>query len=154
MGGMILQQFLKKGTCKKAILMSSVPSSGVLKASLRVLTKYPGVIPYLLRRDLCGAFTNYPQLVLNDPTLSLRYAPRMCAESFMAYLGLMLPVSHHTSVPILVVGGSNDGLITVREFASTAKHYQARLEIIEGGSHDLMLDDDFEKSAKVIQEWI
>jgi pimeloyl-ACP methyl ester carboxylesterase len=154
MGGMILQQFLKKGTCKKAILMSSVPSSGVLKASLRVMCRYPGVIPYLLRRDLCGAFTNYPKLILNDPALSLRYAPMMCAESFLAYLGLMLPVSHHTSVPILVVGGSNDGLITVREFASTAKHYQARLEIIEGGSHDLMLDDDFEKSAKVIQEWI
>ena len=49
MGGMILQHFLKTGTCKKAILMSSVPASGVLKASLRVLTKYPGVIPYLLR---------------------------------------------------------------------------------------------------------
>jgi len=78
----------------------------------------------------------------------------MCAESFYAYLGLMLPVSHKTSIPIIVVGGSEDGLITVREFASTAKHYQARLEIIEGGSHDLMLDDDFEKTAKVIQEWI
>jgi pimeloyl-ACP methyl ester carboxylesterase len=78
----------------------------------------------------------------------------MCAESFYAYLGLLLPVSHQTSVPILVVGGSKDGLITVRQFESTAKHYQARLEIIEGGSHDLMLDNDFEKSANVIQEWI
>ena len=154
MGGMIVQHFLKKGTCKKAILMSSVPPAGVLMASLRVLTKYPGVIPYLLHRDLSGAFTNYPQLILNDPALSMRYAPRMCAESFYAYLGLMLPVSHKTSIPIIVVGGSEDGLITVREFASTAKHYQARLEIIEGGSHDLMLDADFEKSAKVIQEWI
>ena len=154
MGGMILQHFLKKGTCKKAILMSSVPSSGVLKASLRVLTKYPGVIPYLLRRNLNGAFTNYPQLILNDPILSKRYAPRMCAESFVAYLGLMLPVYHRASVPILVVGGSKDGLITVSEFASTAKHFGAELAIIDGGSHDLMVDNDFEKSAKVIQEWI
>ena len=123
-------------------------------ASLRVLTKFPGAIPYLFLMNLLGVFRKYPQLMFNDPALSLRYAPRMCAESFMAYLGLMLPVSHHTSVPILVAGGSEDGLITVREFASTAKHYQAQLEIIEGGSHDLMLDHDFEKSAKVIQEWI
>jgi pimeloyl-ACP methyl ester carboxylesterase len=78
----------------------------------------------------------------------------MCAESFVAYLGLMLPVYHRASVPILVLGGSKDGLITVSEFASTAKHYGAELAIIDGGSHDLMLDDDFERSAKVIQEWI
>jgi alpha-beta hydrolase superfamily lysophospholipase len=78
----------------------------------------------------------------------------MCAESFIAYLGLMLPVNHRTSVPILVVGGSADGLITVNEFANTAKHYKAKLEIIEGGSHDLMLDNDFEKTAEVIKRWL
>jgi alpha-beta hydrolase superfamily lysophospholipase len=53
-----------------------------------------------------------------------------------------------------VVGSSSDELITVREFAETAKHYKAQLEIIEGGSHDLMLDDDFEKSAALIHQWI
>jgi alpha-beta hydrolase superfamily lysophospholipase len=72
----------------------------------------------------------------------------------MAYLGLMLPVSHKTSVPILVVGGSEDRLISVQEFSQTAKHYGAKLAIIQGGSHDLMLDADAEKTAKVIQEWI
>jgi pimeloyl-ACP methyl ester carboxylesterase len=54
----------------------------------------------------------------------------------------------------LVVGGSKDGLITVREFESTAKHYNAKLTIIEGGSHDLMLDEDYEKSALAIEKWI
>ena len=154
MGGMIVQQFLKTGSCKKAVLMSSVPPKGVLAASLRVVCRYPGVIPYLVRRNLVGAFTKYPQLILNDPALCAKYAPEMCSESFMAYLGLMLPVSHKTSVPILVVGGSEDGLITVQEFSQTAKHYGAKLAIIQGGSHDLMLDADAEKTAKVIQEWI
>jgi pimeloyl-ACP methyl ester carboxylesterase len=134
--------------------MSSVPPAGVLMASLRVLTKFSGAIPYLFQMNLLGVFQKYPQLMFNDPALCAKYAPRMCAESFYAYLGLLLPVSHQTSVPILVVGGSKDGLITVHEFESTAKHYRARLEIIEGGSHDLMLDNDFEKSANVIQEWI
>jgi alpha-beta hydrolase superfamily lysophospholipase len=53
-----------------------------------------------------------------------------------------------------VVGGSEDGLITVNEFADTAKRYGAELEIIEGGSHDLMLDEDFEKTAEVIKRWL
>jgi alpha-beta hydrolase superfamily lysophospholipase len=55
---------------------------------------------------------------------------------------------------MLVVGGSQDKLITVQEFSQTAKHYGAELAIIEGGSHDLMLDADAEKTAKVIQDWI
>jgi alpha-beta hydrolase superfamily lysophospholipase len=42
----------------------------------------------------------------------------------------------------------------VNEFANTAKHYKAKLEIIKGGSHDLMLDNDFEKTAEVIKRWL
>jgi pimeloyl-ACP methyl ester carboxylesterase len=151
MGGMILQKFLKTGTCKKAILLASVPPSGVLFASLRTLFRYPGLIPNLLQLNLLGGFRKYPQLMFNKTS---RFASFMCAESFIAYLGLMLPVNHRTSVPILVVGGSEDGLITVNEFADTAKRYGAELEIIEGGSHDLMLDEDFEKTAEVIKRWL
>jgi pimeloyl-ACP methyl ester carboxylesterase len=154
MGGMILQKFLQKGSCKKAILLASVPPSGVLMASLRVLTKLPGAIPYLFQLNLLGVFKKYPQLMFNDPALSVRYSSKMCSESFLAYLGLLLPFHRRTSVPLLVVGGSADGLITVQEFANTAKHYKAQLEIIEGGSHDLMLDKDFEKTAKVIKSWL
>ena len=154
MGGMILQHFLKTGSCKKAVLMSSVPTSGVFMASIRVLFRYPGAIPYLLQRNLVGAFKKYPQLILNKAILTARYAHRMCAESFSAYLGLLIPVLHKSSIPILVIGGSKDGLITVREFERTAKHYHAKLSIIEGGSHDLMLDEDYEKSAQAIAKWI
>ena len=154
MGGMILQHFLKKGICKKAILLASVPPSGVLFASLRALFRYPGLISYLLQFNLMGGFKKYPQLMFNDPDLCVRYAPLMCAESFVAYLGLMRPVFHQSTAPILVVGGSEDGLITVQEFADTANHYNAQLEIIEGGSHDLMLDKDFKKTEEVIKSWL
>ena len=151
MGGMILQRFLQKGSCKKAILMSSVPPSGVMRASLRALFRYPGLIPYLLQLNLLGGFKKYPQLMFNQ---SSRYAPKMCSESFLAYLTLLFPIFHPISTPLLVVGGSDDGLISVQEFQQTAKHYEAALEIIEGGSHDLMLDADFMKTAEVIHQWI
>jgi pimeloyl-ACP methyl ester carboxylesterase len=154
MGGMILQHFLKTGSCKKAVLMASVPPSGVLLASLRVIFSYPGVIPHLLLRNLLGAFTKYPHLMFNKALLSARYAHRMCAESFRAYLGLLIPISHTSPIPILVLGGSKDALITVRELESTANHYNAKLTIIDGGSHDLMLDDDYQKSAQAIEKWI
>ena len=151
MGGMILQRFLKTGRCKKAILMSSVPPSGVLRASLRALFRYPGLIPYLFQLNLLGGFQKYPQLMFNENS---RFASLMCAESFLAYFGLFIPVYHPISIPMLVIGGSEDGLITVKEFQQTAKQYKAGLKIIEGGSHDLMLDTDYTKTADAIINWL
>lgn len=89
--------------------------------------------------------------MFNKPS---RFASFMCAESFMAYLGLFIPVFHKISFPMLVMGGSRDGLISVKEFQETAKHYKAEFEIIEGGSHDLMLDDEYTKSSELIHQWI
>jgi pimeloyl-ACP methyl ester carboxylesterase len=154
MGGMIVQHFLKTRSCKKAVFMSSVPPTGVLVPSLRVIFSYPDLIPYLLKRNLLGAFKKRPHLMFNKAKLIARYAHRMCAESFSAYIGLLIPVLHKSATPILVIGGSKDGLITVREFEKTANHYKAKLTIIEGGSHDLMLDEDFEQSAQAIAKWI
>jgi alpha-beta hydrolase superfamily lysophospholipase len=92
--------------------------------------------------------------MFNDAKIAEKYTANMCAESFLAFMGLVVPVFHKITTPLFVVGGSEDQLITVQEFSQTAKHYGAELAIIEGGSHDLMLDTDFQKTANVIQEWI
>jgi alpha-beta hydrolase superfamily lysophospholipase len=154
MGGMILQRFLKTGTCKKAILMSSVPPAGVLMASLRVIFRHLGSIPFLFQRNLLGVFHKYPELMFADKSVAQKFKSNLCAESFIAYLGLLIPISNQTSTPMLVIGGSADALITQDEFRQTAKYYQAKLELIEGGSHDLMLDPDFTKTADTIQQWL
>ncbi len=154
MGGMIVQRYLKTGKAKKAILLASVPPSGVLFPSLRTLFRYPGAIPYLLQGNLLKAFQKYAKLFFNDNPLSEVYKPKLCAESFWAYLGLFIPVRHRIECPVLVIGGSADGLISVHEVQQTAKHYQAPIEIIAGGSHDLMLDVGYEKTAEVMVGWL
>jgi len=154
MGGMIVQRYLKTGKAKKAILLASVPPSGVLFPSLRTLFHYPGAIPYLLQGNLLKACQKYAKLFFNDNPLLEVYKPKLCAESFWAYLGLFIPVRHRIDCPVMVIGGSADGLISVDEFQQTAKHYQAPIEIIESGSHDLMLDEGWEKTAEVMEGWI
>jgi pimeloyl-ACP methyl ester carboxylesterase len=154
MGGMIVQRYLKTGKAKKASLLASVPPSGVLGPSLRTLFRYPGAIPYLLQGNLFKAFKQYSQLFFNDNPLAEVYKPKLCAESFLAYLALLIPVRHRIDCPVLVIGGSADGLISVNEFQETAKHYQAPIEIMEGGSHDLMLDEGFEQTAAVMEGWM
>lgn len=154
MGGMILQRFLKKESCKKAILMSSVPPSGALMASLRVIFNHLDTLPYLFTGNLLGVFRKYPLLMFNDSKVANRFSAYMCAESFKAFIGLIIPVFHKITTPLLVIGGSEDQLISVQEFSQTAKHYGAKLAIIEGGSHDLMLDDEYLKTIRAIKNWL
>lgn len=155
MGGMILQKFLAKGRCKKAILMSSVPPSGVLLPSLRVLINHPGAFKYLFQANLLGVFKRYPHLMFSLHVRSAYYANKMCSESFWAYLQLLIPIGRlKKRMPMLVMGGTEDQLISVSEFEQTAKKYGAKLSLLEGGSHDLMLESDCQKYVDAIHSWI
>jgi pimeloyl-ACP methyl ester carboxylesterase len=155
MGGMILQKFLAKGRCKKAILMSSVPPSGVLFPSLRVLINHPGAFKYLFQANLLGVFNRYPHLMFSSNARSEHYANKMCSESFGAYLQLLIPIGRlEKRMPMLVMGGTEDQLISVGEFEQTAKKYGADLSLLEAGSHDLMLEIDCQKYVNAIHSWI
>lgn len=155
MGGMILQKYLLKGRCKQAILLASVPPSGVLLPSLRVLIKHPGGIKYLFQANLLGVFRKYPILMFGSNIRTGEYVDKMCAESFWAYLQLMIPLLRiKKGIPVLVMGGTEDHLISVNEFKQTAKVYGAELMLMDGGSHDLMLDPDCARYADKIYAWM
>jgi pimeloyl-ACP methyl ester carboxylesterase len=155
MGGMILQRYLLHGRCKKAVLMSSVPTSGVLLPSLRVLINNPGALKYLFQANLLGVFKKYPNLMLGPNPNSSHYANMMCAESFWAYLQLLIPIGRiKKGIPTLVMGGMEDQLISVAECQQTANKLGAEWVLMEGGSHDLMLDIDCSVYVDVIHHWI
>jgi len=155
MGGMIVQRYLAKGKCKKAILMSSVPPSGVLLPSLRVLIHHPGALKFLFQANLLGVFKKYPHLMFGSNVNKTSYANRMCAESFWAYLQLMIPIRNlKKGLLMLVMGGQEDQLISVLECKQTAKAYGAQLALMEGGSHDLMLDSNGKIYLDLIHAWL
>lgn len=155
MGGIILQKYLVKGRCKMAILMSSIPPSGVLLPSLRVLINNPGALKYLFQVNLLNVFKKYPHLMFASNIMAEHYANMMCSESFWAYLQLLIPIHKiRKEIPMLVIGGSEDQLISVGEFKQTANKYGAELAILEGGSHDLMLESDCQKYVEVIHSWL
>ncbi|MDW3191671.1 MAG: alpha/beta fold hydrolase [Cytophagales bacterium] len=158
MGGMAVQRYLRKGTCKKAVLLATVPAKGALAASLRVIKKHPGSIKYLLKGDLLGFTRAYDQLFfgteISDKKRST-YRKKLCAESFIAYLQLLFPLGKSNySGPMLVIGGEEDEIFTTREMAQTAKKYGADLDIIAGGAHDLMIDTQKQEVAKIIHRWM
>jgi alpha-beta hydrolase superfamily lysophospholipase len=127
----------------------------VLLPSLRVLIKHPGGIKYLFQANLLGVFRKYPSLMFGSNARTAEYVDKMCAESFWAYLHLMIPLLRiKKGIPMLVMGGTEDLLISVKEFRQTAIKYGAELMLMDGGSHDLMLDSDYESYAGKIHAWI
>ena len=91
-----------------------------------------------------------------DPSIKKQYKDRFCAESFLAYLNLFIPLknNHQNQVPVLVIGGDQDEIFTEEDFIATADRYNADLEIIEGGSHDLMLDHTHPQVQNSIHKWL
>ena len=160
MGGWVIQSYLKKGRCKKAILLASVPPAGVLATSIRLLWNKPNLLRFLVQRNILGVFKHeINRLMRSDlgPAKIAYYQQKLCAESFIAYLQLCIPIFNRSKIrtfPILVVGGTNDLLFTTRDFENTAATYQARLVIIEQGTHELLLDPNYSASASAIAEFM
>ena len=83
------------------------------------------------------------------------YVDMMCTESFWAYVQLMIPFRRlKKGIPMLVMGGTEDQLISVEECQQTANAYGAELAMMEGGSHDLMLDSNSRSYADRMHAWL
>ena len=162
MGGLVVQKYLEKSSCKKAILLASVPPYGVIKTTLRFLKK-PHAYPALLGFDLYQ-LVNSPAKsreaffseALSDEDVE-EYTQQLCSESYLAFLNMLFPkikMNHHLKIPILVIGAKNDTIFLEDEVRDTAKRYKARLMMFDDIAHDMMLDVNHEKVSTEIINWI
>lgn len=162
MGGFILQRFLEKNTCKKAVLMASLPPYGTIKTVLRFLGKsytYPAVLGlnlYHLVNSLEKSRYAFFSEELSDEEL-VEYTDKLCSESYLAFLNLLLPkikVNHHLKIPMLVIGAKEDKMVFEKEVEDTARKYNAELMMFDNIGHDMMLDVQHEKVSRAIINWI
>ena len=162
MGGLIVQKFLEKNACKKAVLIASVPPYGVIKTTLRFLRK-PHAYPALLGLNLYGLVNSLDKsrdafFSKELPSEELtEYTNKLCSESYLAFLNMLLPrikVNHHLKIPMLVIGGKEDTIFLENEVKDTAKKYNAELKMFDNIAHDMMLDINHEKVSKEIISWI
>ena len=162
MGGLVVQKFLERNTCKKVVLLASVPPFGVINSVLRYLKK-PFAYPALLGFDLYK-LVNSPtksREAFFSPTLSendlQEYTEQLCSESFLAFVDMIFPrikMKYHRAIPLLVVGAKNDTIFLENEVRSTAQFYQAPLLLFEDMAHDMMLDVGQEKVSQAIMYWL
>lgn len=163
MGGMVLQKYLEKHTCKKAIFLASGSSDGFLKLTMRLTTTRSYAIPSVLFLDLF-LHVNHPDKIRwaffskDAEEEEIQFcAENVCSESLLAYLQMQIPrikVNENADIPILVLGAEDDTIITVKENKKTAKKYQADCIILPDIAHDMMLDTKRNIAAATIIEWL
>jgi pimeloyl-ACP methyl ester carboxylesterase len=158
MGGLVVQHALAKHDIAAALLLATVPPSGVSSSAMHLSMFAPDILwqlgllqslgPEAVSREVMArAF-----LAPNPSTASIdrlmsglqRCSPRAAAE----LLAPSLPTPPRRTKPkILVLGGDADQFLPVAAFRETAIYFDAGLKIIPGMPHLPMLDERFWQPA-------
>ena len=149
---------------QKAILLASVPPSGVFgpimrcmraktKAALKSLSTANAYLLLDTPDKVKWAFfsNDTPDDVVDG------YARRLSSESYLAFINMMFPrirVRYHRQVPILVLGAQEDNMFSVEEVRETAKKYDAACHIFPDVAHDMMIDKNPLKIAEFMMNWL
>jgi pimeloyl-ACP methyl ester carboxylesterase len=164
MGGFLVQHYLQQHLSpqlKKAVLLCSVPASGIGGATWQAVKTYPlSFLKALLTLSFKPVFNS------KDKAKKLMFAPavpgelidaivaRMQDESFRAYIDMMLlnrPGTQPT-IPVLMIGGTEDFLIREASLRKNALLLGATLLMMNGG-HNINLEQGWEQVAEIIQEF-
>ena len=163
MGGAVVQKYLEKTDCKGAVLLASVPPSGVINFILKLIRKHP--LLYLKS----VVTTNLYHVVSSEklvkefcfsediaPEKLSRYFNKLGGESFRALIDLLflnLPNPEKVNTPILVLGAEQDRIFKMREVEKTAAAYNTTAEFFPI-AHDMMLEEGWQGVADRMIAWL
>jgi alpha-beta hydrolase superfamily lysophospholipase len=164
MGGMIVQKYLESNGAPAAVLLASAPPNGVFAATLRVAFRHP--LAFLKANLTMSMYqvVSTPQLAQQalfsadmSEEKARSYYSRLQDESYRAYLdmmGLSLPRTKRLKTPLLVLGATDDSIISQREVEATARAYGTKAEVFPSMAHDMMLEDGWRMVAERILAWL
>ena len=166
MGGAAVQDAIRKGLhCAGAVLMASVPPSGLMAANLAMMWQRPQ-----LWRALSLMFSAGFHSVDTEAIRSGLFSDRIDRETFARFLARggqesalvgfelqgMRPFAPlpWAAPPTLVIGGGEDRLLRRDDVWATANWYGTEARILPGVSHSVMLDPDWRLAADAMLRWL
>lgn len=163
-GGFVVQKYLEAHTAPFAILLASVPPSGVLRAFLRAargqpldvlrcnltLSLWPIIsTPERAKRNLFSE--SFPKETLE------RLHKRLQDEPWVGYLDTLafnLVRKSRITTPMIVMGAADDGMVSQDDVRGTARAFGVEPLICDGLAHDMMLDSNWRVAAETMLKCI
>jgi pimeloyl-ACP methyl ester carboxylesterase len=166
MGGMVVQKYLEKYTSPAAVLMNSVPPTGLWSSIFYMVWSDPVLFGQLfLLQNLSPRFAT-PNAVKHallseevpDDKLH-RFFHHVQGESqrvMLDMMGLNLPhlIFKGGNVPLLVLGAEKDAFLPPSVVEWTAHSYDAAFHIFPKTAHAMMLENNWQEVADYILSWL
>lgn len=162
MGGFVAQHYLQQygdQQVKKAVLLCTVPHTGILSATLQIARHSPFAFAKALATlSFLPVFRNNRRLrqllfsTAASETLIEDTLQHLQDESFLAYLDMLLlnlPGRPRHNVPLLYVAAQDDFLISVAALQKAAARSNARL-LVTPGTHNLHMENGWEPITRAI----
>jgi pimeloyl-ACP methyl ester carboxylesterase len=165
MGGFVIQKYLEHHTAARAILVASVPPTGVLRVTLRVARRYPVPFAKVNASLRLAPLVATPELVrdlffsASTPDEQINtYQQRLQDEGYRGFLDMLaldlVKTKRVNRVPMLVLGAEDDYIVSQRQIRRTAAVYGAEAEIFPNMGHDMMLEPGWPNVAERIHSWL
>ena len=163
MGGLVAQRFASCYLTSAIILMAPSPYAGMQSQAKRLFRSHSwSFFIASLRRNIYYIYSD------NDSVRDIMFSPntpeetvtrcreRLQKESWLVSQEMTPPQKEPYNIksPILVLGGEHDRTVLPETICETAKVYKAPCHIFEGIGHNLMLEPDWQKVAKHIEQWL
>lgn len=165
MGGLVVQKYLESDSkIPAAVLLASVPPSGVVRTTLNLAMRHP--IAFLKAN---ATLQLYPIVGTQELTREAFFSAdmheeqvrsfydRIQNESYRAFLDMMLlklPRPTRVKTPMLVLGAANDTIFSNNEVKASAQAYRTQAEIFDDMAHDMMLEAGWQSVAERILSWL
>jgi pimeloyl-ACP methyl ester carboxylesterase len=164
-GGFVIQKYLEHHTAAGAILVASVPPTGVLRAALHIARHHPVPFAKVNASLRLAPLVATPELVrdlffsASTPDKQVNtYQRRVQDDSYRAFLDLLalnlVKTKQVNRVPKLVLGAENDTIFSQRQVRRTAAVYGAEAVIFPDMGHDMMLEPGWQAVAERIDGWL
>ncbi len=163
MGGLVVQKYLEKHRAPAAVLLASVPPSGVLRTTLNIAVHHPmefaranatmKLYPIVETKRLTREAFFSPDMPEEQVQ---KYFAHIQNESYRAFLDMIvfsLPRTKRVQTPMLVLGGEKDTIFNHKEVEATARAYHTQATFFPT-AHDMMLEDGWQGVADCILEWL
>ncbi len=166
MGGIVVQRYIERFHAPAAVLMASVPPSGLLGSTLDLMRADPAffheigllqyVNPHLVSREGVRRALFSPDTADAEVAKVLGRGQR---ESYRAIMDMTWPQfrvngRRNSIPPMLVLGGERDAFFSPDAVRATAEAYGAEAEILPDMAHAMMLESRWQRAADRILAWL
>lgn len=162
MGGLLVQRWLAAGrAAKAAVLIGSVPPSGLSAAAMQMAFSNPQAFAELAKLAIAGRVN--PRLMgllsanpLEDRLLKPFYRELGRESTRAMWESTWAPMVGwiNSRCPVLAVHGEEDRMVPVESLRTMSTRLNAEVVRLPGVGHLPMIDNEWAKAAEVIDGWL